>query len=407
MRRLLLLVRMGLRNVLRYRRRSIVSSFAIIVSVFVMMCLRGLVNGSETMAFEQMVLAQHGAVQIHKKGFGANVSRSPLVFAFSVDEGMMKKIRAVPGVRAAAARIPFAGLASSGDKTVVTPMFAIDPDNEYKVCPLKLKDIRDGKPVALGGSVMSPQLRRQLGLELGSELTLVTQDQEGVMNAALLNAGGFLSDVPLLTSAKKLLFVPLASAQELLRIDGMALEVAVSTDDYVHPEGLKARLEAALGPDYEVEMWRDRAALLVDSLNERRVIFNYITGIFLFIALIGITNTMLMNVLGRTGEIGTMMAVGMKRWQIICLFIAEAAVLGIFGSALGIALGESLVSYFYWHGFALTIPGGATQVLLRPFVEWQYVARIGSLVAAGCAAASIYPAIRASRLNPIQAMSTT
>jgi putative ABC transport system permease protein len=395
---------MGLRNVLRYRRRSVISGFAIVVCVFVMMCLRGLVNGSETMVFEQLVNGQFGAVQVHKKGFSANVQKSPLAFAFPIDEALMTKVRAIPGVRAAAARIMLASMTSSDDKSVPTPIMAIDPKHEYEVCPLKAKDVFEGKPVSEDTVVMSPQLRKQLGLSLGGEITLLSQDQEGVMNASVLKAGGFLADIPLLTTSKKLLFVPLGAAQQLLRIEGQALEIVIASNDYMAADELKTRVVAALGPEYEVDTWRDKAAFMVDSLADRRVILNWVTSIFLVIALIGITNTMLMSVLGRMREIGTMMAVGMKRRQIITLFIAEAAVLGVLGSIVGLLLGDALVSWFHFRGFSITVPGQAAPLLLRPFVEWQYMARIGALVAGGCVVASIYPAFRAAKLKPIEAM---
>ncbi len=400
----LLLLRMGLRNVLRYRRRSIISGFAIMLSVFVMMFLRGLVNGSELMVFEQLVLGQTGAVQIHKKGFAANVNRSPLNFTFPVDEAFMAKVRAVPGVQAATPRIQLASMTNADDKTVVTPIMAVHPKHEYEVCPLKAKDIFEGKPVTADTAVMSPQLRKQLGLSLGGELTLLSQDREGVMNAAVVKAGGFLADIPLLTTSKKLLFISLETAQQLLRVEGQALEVAVSTESFIRPDALKERVQAALGPDFEVEMWRDRATIVLDSMADRRLILNWVTGIFLVIALIGVANTMLMSVLGRMREIGTMMAVGMKRRQIVFLFISEAAILGLLGSVVGVAIGQAVVGFLHWHGFRITAPGQSTPLLLRPFVEWQYMATIGAMVAVGCVLASIYPAFRASRLKPIEAM---
>jgi len=395
---------MGLRNVLRYRRRSIVSGFAIIVSVFVLMLLRGMINGSESMIYDQLVLGQLGAVQIHKKGFAANVSNPPLSFAFDVDDAFMAKVRAVPGVQDASARIFFPCLTNANDKTVATPVLAIDPAHEYNVCPLKTGDVTEGKLVSADSSVMTQLLRRQLGLELGDEVTLVSQDFEGVMNAAVLKSGGYLNGIPLLTTSKKLLFVPLATAQELLRVEGKAVEVAVSTDDFLHPEDLKARMQAALGGEYEVEMWRDRAEMVIDSMRTRRAILGWVSVIFLGIALIGVANTMLMSVLGRTREIGTMMAVGMKRIQIVELFISEALVLGIFASLLGALLGQALVLFLHARGLTLMVQAGSPPFTMRPTVEWDYTLRMAAYVSLGCAVASIYPAYRASRLKPIEAM---
>ncbi|MCC6807088.1 MAG: ABC transporter permease [Deltaproteobacteria bacterium] len=399
-----LVLRMGARNVFRYRRRSAISGFAIALAVMLMVCIRGLVNGSETMVFEQMVLGQFGALQVHKTGFVANVTKPPLSFAFPVDAALMQKVKSVPGVVDAAARITFASMVAIGDKSVPAPVVAIDPDNEYKVCPLKTADVAIGKPLTGDGAVMTPMMRRQLGADVGSEITLLSQDAEGVMNAGLAKAHGFLADIPLLTSSKKLLFVSLKTAQDLLRLDGQALVVAVRLQDYSAPDAAADALRAKLGPKYEVHTWRDLTPTLVDSLAERRVILNFVTGVFLFIALIGVALAMLMSVLGRTREIGTMMAVGMRRRQIVSLFISEALVLGVTFSIIGSLIGEAIVHYFNWRGLGITIPGGATTVMLRPTVEWIFVARTALIVAMGSVAASIYPARAASRLKPIAAM---
>lgn len=401
---MLLLLRMGLRNVLRYRRRSVITGFAIAIAVLVMVLVRGLVNASEQMVFEQIVLGQTGALQVHKRGFVDNVNKPVMGFVFPVTEELLGKIRAVPGVVDAAARIPFATMTSLDDKTVVTPVLAIDPEHEYQVCPVKRADVRDGKPVGADSVVMSPQLRQQLGVKQDDELTLLTQDRDGVMNAGLVKASGFLSDIPLLTANKKLMFMPLPVAQQMLRTEGSALEIAVRLQDYSAPEAARDLLASALGPDYEVHTWKDRAPTVVDSMAERRVILGYVTLVFLLIALIGVTNTMLMSVLGRTREIGTMLAVGMRRRQVIALFIAEAALLGGLGSLVGVLIGEVIVFAARTKGIPLVIPGGATAFMLRPYVELSYVAQVGGLVALGSALASVYPATRAAKMKPIEAM---
>lgn len=402
--RVLLVLRMGARNVLRYRRRSLISGFAIVVSILASNCMRGMVNGTEGMVLEQIVRGQMGAVQVHKKGFVANVTGAPLSFAFPIDDALMQKIRTTPGVIDATPRILGAGMVSIDDRSVPAPIIAIDPAHEYVVCPLKAKDVTEGKALGNGGAVLTPQLKRQLGAKLGSEVTLLSQDSEGVMNAGLAKAEGFLSDIPLLTSNKKLMFVSLEVAQQLLRIEGKALEIAIAVDDPWKPDSVAALISERLGPDYEVHTWRDRAPTIVDSMAERRVIFNYATGIFVFIALLGVTLAMLMSVLGRTREIGTMMAVGMRRRQIIGLFVAEAVVLGVIGGIAGVLLGQVLVRIVHAVGLPITPPGAVVPVMLRPSVEWSFGLQIGLLIAVGCIVASIYPAFAAARLKPVQAM---
>lgn len=403
--RVWLVLRMSLRNVLRHKRRSMLSGFAIAFAVVVTLCLRGIVvNGSEAMVIEQLALGQHGSLQIHKKGFASNVRKSQLAFAFKVDDAFMKKIRDVPGVVDAAARIAFPAMVSVDDKSVPTPVIAIDPAHEYKVCPLKRDDVAVGKPLEQGGAVMTPQLRKQLGATEGTELTLLSQDSEGVMNAALSKTSGSLADIPLLTTSKKLLFVSLDTAQALLRLEGQATAIAVRTTDIRTPEPVAAALSKALGDEYEVQTWRDLSPMVIDSFAQRRVILNYVTAVFLLIAMIGVLIAMLMSVLGRTREIGTMMAVGMRRRQIISLFMVEATVLGFFSCVVGAVVGEAIVAFFAWRGLAITPPGGATPLLLHPNLELSFVFQVGGIVALASVLFAIYPAYTAARLKPIAAM---
>jgi putative ABC transport system permease protein len=401
----ILVLRMSMRNVLRHKRRSLLSGFAIAFAVIITLCLRGIVvNGSEAMVIEQLALSQHGALQIHKKGFTSNVRKSQLAFAFPVDAALMEKIRAVPGVVDAAARISFPAMVSVGDKTVPTPVIAIDPAHEYAVCPLKQNDVAVGKPLGIGGAVLTPQLKKQLTASEGTELTLLSQDSEGVMNAALSNTTGSLADIPLLTSSKKLLFVSLDTAQALLRLEGQATTIAVRTADIRSPEPVAQALAQMLGDAYEVQTWREISPMVVDSFAERRAILNYVTIVFLGIAMIGVLIAMLMSVLGRTREIGTMMAVGMRRKQIISLFMAEATVLGVLACIVGAIAGEAIVAFFAWKGIAITPPGGATPLLLRPHLELLYVLQIGGVVALATIVFASYPAYTAARLKPIVAM---
>src|SRR6185436_19748940 len=118
---------------------------------------------------------------------------------------------------------------------------------------------------------------------------------------------------------KKFGFVPVAFAQELLRLEGRATEIAVAVHRVEDIDRVKPLLQAAVGDEYEVATWHDIATFYDDAVAAQNTVLNFIAGIFLFIALLGVTNTMLMSVLERTREIGTMMSVGVRRRQILGL----------------------------------------------------------------------------------------
>ena len=102
---------------------------------------------------------------------------------------------------------------------------------------------------------------------------------------------------------KKLGYVPLKFAQELLRMEGRATEIAIAVHRFGDAERIKPQLQAALGPDYEVSTWHEVASFVDEAIAAQNATLGVIAAIFLFIALLGIANTMLMSVLERTREI--------------------------------------------------------------------------------------------------------
>lgn len=403
------ILRIAFRNVLRNRRRSIITFSAIFLALGVMVSIRGFLNGMHEMLRESVIYGQTGALQVHRKGFLKSVNTSALELDLPTDDAFMARILAVPGVKAATARIAFGGMANANDTSTVALLTAIDPQREVTVCPRRMEMISAGKTLGESGpaaAIFSPELAANLGIALGQRATVLTNDREGVMNALDLDFVGLYGQPGLPLPEKKLGYVPLALAQELLRMPGRATEIAVAIHKLDDAERIKPRLQAALGPEYEVATWHDVAAFVDDAIAVQNGILNLIAGIFLFIALLGIANTMLMSVLERTREIGTMMSVGVRRRQILSLFLLEAALLGLAGGILGTAAGCSFVFYFGYKGMVLRVPGMLAPLHVFPTVSTGYILSTLALAAGGAALAALWPSVRASRMRPVEALAS-
>ncbi|MBS1153940.1 MAG: Cell division protein FtsX, partial [Myxococcaceae bacterium] len=129
-----------------------------------------------------------------------------------------------------------------------------------------------------------------------------------------------------------------------------------------------------------------------------------ISGVFLSVVLLGIVNAMLMSVLERTREIGTMLAVGMRRRKIVGLFLAEGLVIGLIGGLLGVAIGLLVVTWLHHVGLPLPAPGATAPSIIRPFVSNRFLISAAIGTPLGAALASLWPAWRASRLRPVEAL---
>ncbi|MCC6809915.1 MAG: ABC transporter permease [Deltaproteobacteria bacterium] len=393
------------RNVLRHRRRSILTLLAIALSVIMMLFAHGLVNGLEKLLIDEAVFGNMGAVQVHKQGFTANVSKDPLSFRFAADAALLAKIAAVKDVTAVSARIPFAAMLSAGDKSLATPILAFDPVGEYAVCPLRLENLTRGARLHAGEAILSPALADRLHLTPGATAVLLGSDSEGVLNAAEAKVAGVMKDVALLTMQPKMMHVALDVAQGLLRMDGQALELAISLKDYRDPDAAKRAIAEVLGAGFEVHTWRERSKAQSDFIEQRKRIFGLITRTFLLLALIGVANTMLMSVLSRTREIGTMLAVGVRRAMIRRLFVAEALVIAVAGTGLGAGIALSLIAWLGRAGLTMPMPGKAPMIL-HPYASPAFVTETLLFVLVGALLAAALPAHRAAKLKPVEALAS-
>src|SRR5215831_17168235 len=226
------LLRIALRNVLRNRRRSLITFFAVFLALGIMVAIRGFLNGLQGSFRETIIYGQTGALQVRHKGALTQVALS-LTDDVPADDAFLARVRAVPGVKAATPRIAFGGMINAHDATAFALLSAFDPKAEAEVCPRRLEMVSRGKLLTDAGpasAVLTPELASSISLELGERAAVLANDRDGVMNALDVEYVGSYGQPGLPTPEKKLGFVPIALAQELLRMPGRATEIAVGVD---------------------------------------------------------------------------------------------------------------------------------------------------------------------------------
>jgi putative ABC transport system permease protein len=394
----------ALRNILRQRRRSAVALVAIGFGVVAMMLAAGYIEWIYWANREGLAVNQLGHIQIAKPGYHEQGQADPMAFLLPTTETVPDALARTPGVRSVAARVAFNGLISHGENTLSFIGEGVEPGKDPYTRNL---DIVAGKPLSdedPKGLLLGFGLAANLGVKTGDRVVLLANTASGGINAVEGHVRG-LAATSLKAYDDVMLRVPIATARELLRVEGAHLWV-VSLHRTELTDAVTARLrqEAALRP-YAIVPWSQ----LADFYNKTVALFSRQIGVVkLIIAVIivlSISNTMTMNVLERTREIGTAMALGLRRRRILRLFLLEGVLLGGLGGLIGIAVGYLLASAISAVGIPMPPAPGMSRgfvasILITPAIAWDALL----LAVSTTLVASIYPAWRASRLNIVDAL---
>lgn len=401
---------MAIRNVGRNKRRSLLTGVTIVLGVTAITIMNGFIAGVQRQMVEDVVLSRTGALQVHKKGYVGNIEASPVRLNMPYDEALLARIRAVPGVKGVAGRVQFQGLVSNGTSQTMFVGRGVDLEREKSACPNADLEVREGgQPLRPGDGrkvLVGFELGESFGTTVGKTVTLQSSSPGGRTNAVDLEVKGLtVSNLPF--ENKRVATVSLETAQALLGLEGRVTEYAVAVEDLGRLEPVRLALQRELGDAYEVHAWGDLQPLLRDIVNRQRVIFAVIAVVLFLIVLTGIVNTMLMSVFERVREIGTLLAVGVRRSQVMGLFMLEAIVLGLAGAVTGALLGKAVVTGFALKGIHISISGASRAQVLRPEASLGFLAGAVALALLGALLASAWPAWRASRLNPVDALRNT
>lgn len=405
------LARIALRGIQRNLRRSLVTLATVAVGVFVVLVIQGFLNGLHQGLIDSITRSRTGDLQVHAAGYGAAADSLPLKPSLDDADPRLLGLGADPRVRALSPRLGFAGMLSNGESSSMALALAVEPEAEAAVCPRLAENVAEGRylretPGAAAEALLASPLARALKVRPGDSLTLLANTRYGALNALDLQVVGLLTDrLPL--GNNKLLVLPLRQARSFLQMPGKSSELALRLAEPGRAAAAAAALQASLGPAYEVQPWEALAKVFKDIMNIQKAVFWVVKAVLLVIVVSSILNTMLMSVYERVREIGTMMAIGMVRARILGLFVLETLALGALGGLLGLGLAGALLAWYHRRGFTYLAPGTSFPLTIYPSVGWVDLGLAFHFALLAGLLSSLYPAAKACRLTPTQALRST
>ncbi|MGN7103301.1 ABC transporter permease [Ralstonia holmesii] len=402
-------VLLALRNLLRNPRRTVLmaagAAFGIVGFVFIL----GFFDGFFDQTIENSTRYLTGHIQIERKGFRKDYAPE---LAIDGAASLLDAVRGTPGVTAAAPRTQTQALASTAAKSEGIMLIGIDPVAEAEVTFIA-RTVVQGRALAPGADreiMVGRKLADKLGVRLGEKIVVMAQAANGELGTAAYRVGGIFSTESASFDGA-FAFVTLPAAQSLLALGSRVSTINIRLEDRARVSSAIAMLRERIGAaDPTVVPWQELLPQLEDMSRLLRVVSNIILAVLLLVITSAVINTVFMAVTERTREFGVMLALGTSPAALRRMVVYETVALLLLAAAVGYGAGIALVLYLGHAGIDLSsffagysaIPG-LTGIIYPRVVSATVVPPGVAMLVAGVLV-SLYPAAKAARLDPVQAI---
>ena len=395
------------RNLWRNKLRSFVIITAVTLGIFAGIFLMAFMNGMVNDRIQTIISTEISHIQIHRPGF---VESDLFTLRIANADSVVDVVKRIPNVSAASKRIVINSMAASAETGTGVKITGIDPESEKKVTRLYTK-IFEGKYLDGTGKnsiIIGETLAKKLKVGLKNKFIITVQDvKNNITGGAFRVVGIYWTDNNMFDGAN--VYVRNSDISALTGLDGKeAHEVAIllSNKDATEEAG---KAVAAGFPQLEVKDWlriSPEAGYLVSAMNQ----YMYIFMVVILLALcFGIINTMLMVIMERVRELGMLMAIGMNKLKVFMMIMLETVYLSLTGGVLGIIGGYFVTRYFEHAGINLffwkeAFASLGYSAMVYPVIEPGTMVIVTIMVIVTGILSSLYPAYKALKLNPSQAI---
>jgi putative ABC transport system permease protein len=412
-------VSLAVRNLLRHRRRTLLTGLALALGIALMVLGRAWIAAMELAVVEPAKDGTLGHVQVFARDAAA-------------DEGghvsfiqPHNNYRLIPDPRAAIARVLAAeprlagglsrlmagALLAADHGSMEGLLIGIDPAARESVYPAL--ELRSGRHFVPGenGVLLNQGVARQLRATVGDSIVALGNAADGRLNAVRLKVTGIWRIRGLDAYEWGACFADIAPVQDLLDVGDAAGVLVFRQREPARPsEGIASALAGRFRHEnapLEAYTWEEMGGPFIGSMVLTRFVARIMDFMMAAIVAAGVLNTAMMSVLERTREVGTLRALGAKRTRILALYLLESLMLGVFGALAGTAGGIALILVFGRYGIPAFSEAQRYSYggdFLYPRLAWAHVAWVPAGMILVCVAAGLGPAWAASRMRPADAL---
>ena len=398
------------RNIWRNRRRTFITSSAILFAVFFAIFMDSLQKGVWDTTIDNSVKHHVGYAQVHKKGYWDD---QRIDMSMDWNTKLKEQLTALPKIKHVNARLEGFAIAYNFTDTssVGVLMVGIEPKEEDSFSGIQSK-IVDGEYIRTDDkSILIVQgFAEKQQLKVGDTLTFISQGYHGANAAARYPIKGIINfGNP--NFNRQMIYLPLKEAQWFFAAEGLANSVVLGLDSRAALPQLLAKANTELDSSkYEIMSWEELLPAIVQARELKMSGNKVILGILYFIVGFGILGTILMMTKERQYEFGVLTAIGMKRSQLALSVWLETIMLGFLGTVMGMILALPLVYFLHYYpinmgpSFAETMNEFGVEPIIPTAIDVNIFINQAIVVFFLTSILALYPILKILRLKPIKAM---
>ena len=406
------LFKIAVRNLRRYKRRTLLTASLVTIGVIFVLLYISVSGSFKNMMVGQITDSMLGHLEVHRKGYLASIDNLPL--NLNLKPQAFKKLADILNkqleVEAFSPRIKFGGMFSTFVETTNIRLNGVNPDQEFKTIPLLPSRIVRGQKTLNKGEILVPDLlARGMKVNVGDTIVIVATNKDGSVNGKQFRVSGILESVT--GPGGRDGYIHIQDAMETLRMEEMEIsEVAIRLKHFGQLNAFSKKLEGLLAgevnkegkPIFEVHTW-EKLSPFYNIARMIDVMSFFIKLMLIAVVLISIMNVMIMAVYERIREIGTIAAIGTLPGKILSMFLVEGLCLGAMGALAGDILG--IIVILILNRIGITFDFGMQKgLVLSATIAPGDVLIISLIVILISVIASLQPAFKASRMEPIKAL---